>query len=291
MVAAIAGYATLWPGAASAQERVVERHRWGSDEGRLMGYYSAALAFSPVAAPRVRAPWSAEAGVELSLIPPLSEAQRSGNFQKTENTNLAPVLPRPRALLAVPGGVTVEVSWVPPVEAFGVTANLVSVALARPVGAWGGVTLTPRLATAGGRVTGPITCNQELERNGGGDALYYTYVCHERESADRFEPRALSGELVASRAPASSTARAGALIPYAGAGVRAERTRFDVGVRNADGSRDPAHPILELRLARGYGFVGATWLGLARAALSGELFYAPGSLVTARVQAAWRWDR
>ena len=295
--------AFLIASALQAQQRVVETHDWSDEEGRLMGYYSAALAFSPVGvAPGGRA-WSGAFGLEISYIPPLSREQRTGGFQKTESTNLAPVLPRPRAALTLPGGATLEASWVPPVKAFDVTANLFSAALSMPLAEVRGVTLTPRLNGTTGRVTGPITCNESVRgTSGGGD--YFTFVCHDRESEDRFEPRALGLELVASRAQRGVAS----LLPYAGLGVRTERNRFDVGVIcnppagstpigtsltcAPAGSRDPFHPILETSMTRGYGFAGATWLapgGLGRTALSGEMFYAPGSLLTGRVQASVRF--
>ena len=260
--------------------RIIERHRWADPEGRLMAYYSAALAFSPVGAPRVAAPWGGSLGLELSYLPALSEAQRSAGFSKTESTNLAPIVPRPRFALSLPGGVAIEGSWIPPVRAFGVTANLLSAAITRPFLFRGNV-LTPRIAGTTGSVKGPITCNQELEERGGGDGIFYAHVCHSIESEDRFEPVALSGELVASR-----MIRGGSVAPYLGVGVRREQSTFDVGVRFSDGSFDPNHPILKLDLTRGYGFVGATWAGPRRSALSTEVFYAPGSLLTGRVQAS-----
>lgn len=248
-----------------------------------MAYYSAALAFSPVGSPRVANARGASIGLELSWLPALSEAQRSAGFSKAQSTNLAPVVPRPRVSVGLPAGFTLEGSWIPPIRAFGVTANLVSGAIARSFETGGSFTLTPRIAGTIGSVKGPITCNDDLRKRGGGDAIYYTYICHGTESEDSFEPNALSGELIASR-----SFRRGALAPYAGVGVRVERDRFDVGVRFPDGTADPNHAILELDLTRGYGFAGATWAGPRRSALSAELFYAPGSLVTGRVQASLR---
>ncbi len=266
-----------------AGTRIVEQHPWSSSEGRLMAYYSAALAFSPVGSPRVANARGASIGLELSWLPALSEAQRSAGFSKAQSTNLAPVVPRPRVSVGLPAGFTLEGSWIPPIRAFGVTANLVSGAIARSFETGGSFTLTPRIAGTIGSVKGPITCNDDLRKRGGGDAIYYTYICHGTESEDSFEPNALSGELIASR-----SFRRGALAPYAGVGVRVERDRFDVGVRFPDGTADPNHAILELDLTRGYGFAGATWAGPRRSALSAELFYAPGSLVTGRVQASLR---
>jgi len=249
-----------------------------------MAFYSAALAFSPVGAPRlITSPWGGSLGLELSYVPALSEAQRSAGFSKTESTNLAPIIPRPRAALTLPAGFSLEGSWIPPIRAFGVKANLVSGALARPIAIGANTIITPRVAGTTGWVEGPITCNDELETRSDGDALFYTHVCHGMESADRFEPQAMSGEIVATR-----MLRAGTLAPYVGVGVRRETNRFDVGVRYTDGSIDPNHPILELDLTRGYGFVGATWAGPRTSALSAELFYAPSSLLTARVQASLR---
>ena len=50
-------------------------------------------------------------------------------------------------MLALPGGVTLEGSWVPPVRVFDVTANLLSAAVAWRAGHLGPVELTPRLFT------------------------------------------------------------------------------------------------------------------------------------------------
>ena len=276
--------AVLWSCTAAplaAQGRVVERHDGNDAEGQLMAFYSAALAFSPVGALGV-IDERIGAGLELSLIPPLSRAQRTAGGTKVESTNLAPVLPRPRLRVALPARTTLELSWVPPVTAFGVTPNLWAVALSRPFEIAHGVVLVPRLAGSGGHATGAITCNDELAHNGEGDSLYFAFVCHGRESADRFAPRAVSGELVATRAVRS------ALSAYAGVGTRLEHTKFTIGVRRSDGSSDPNHPILEMHALRSYLLAGGTWALRPRAAASAELFYAPGTVLTVRAQAMLR---
>jgi hypothetical protein len=278
--------AILWTATAEplgAQGRVVERHDGDDAEGQLMAYYSAALAFSPVAA----AGWitdRAALGLELSLIPPLSRAQRTASGTKVESTNLAPILPRPRLELALPWRSRLELSWVPPVTAFGVTANLWAVGISRPVATTRGIVIVSRLAGSGGHATGAITCNDALARNGEGDSLYFALVCHGRESEDRFAPRALSAELTGTRALRPR------LAAYAGIGARLEHTKFTVGVRLADGSPDPDHPILEMHALRGYLLAGGTWV-LPRASASAELFYAPGTVLTVRGQGALRLRR
>jgi hypothetical protein len=106
---------------------------------------------------------------------------------------------------------------------------------------------------------------------------YYAYVCYGNDSRDFFEPRHLSGELIV--ATASSL---GPWQPYAAAGARTERTRFDVGVIRGDGTRDFDQPVLEVKTTRAYGVVGTSWSGLGRARLAAELYYAPGSVLTVR---------
>ena len=102
-----------------------------------------------------------------------------------------------------------------------------------------------------------------------------------RQDSEIASIHCVTSELVASR-----TIGGGALSPYVGMGVMNEWDRFNVGVRFSDGSIDPNHPILEMTLTRPYGFLGASWAGPRRSALTGELFYAPGSLLTARFQAS-----
>lgn len=282
---AVAALGLAGPGAAaraSAQSRAVERYDFGDDRGKLISYYSAALTFSPGRAPLVASPGTVTAAVELSLIPPLSESQRRVG-DKPEGTNLTPLFPRPRAAVALPGGVVLEGSWIPPIKVFDVEANLASGALSRPFHAGGALTLTPRLAATAGTVKGAITCYTDLGSGTPDQREYYAYICNGRPSDDHYEPRHLMAELVAAR-----PFRGSPLVPYAGLGVRRDHSRFDVGVLQSDGTRDTEHPILELRATRGYAFGGATWTVARRLGASGELFYAPGSVLTVRVQGSVR---
>lgn len=280
------------PRAAAAQQRTVERHSSSDAEGRLIGFYSAAVSFTPVAAllpatsPAGARPVALRRlGLELAYVPRLSREQRTAGFDKPEATNLAPVFPRPRALVALPGGLALEGSWTPPVRVFGVKANLWSAALARPARV-GALAVTPRIAASGGTVRGAITCAESMgESSVQDDRVYYANVCRGRESDDHFSPRHLLGDVTI--APlAASTPWLGGVRPYAGAGARLDRTRFDIGVIRADGSRDPDHPILELRAVRPYALAGAEWAPRRGAtSLATELFWAPGSLLTVRALA------
>ena len=265
---------TFFAGASTAAaQRIEERYEWDTAEGRMMGYYAAALAFTPVAAPRL--PRGLEIAFEMAYIPPLDKARRSAGFSKTESTNLLPVLPRPRIAFALPGSVRVEASYVPPVKVMDVKASLLSIALARPVWTSAPWTVTARLSGSSGLTKAPITCFDEMKDEGEGNRLFYVYICHDHESEDRFHTPAVGGELLATR-------DGGAWTPWAGLGLRHERDRFVPGVKNFDGTPDPNHPILLMTLTRPYGMLGVTWTVARSLALSSELLYAPGSLLTIR---------
>jgi hypothetical protein len=255
-------------------------------EGRLMSYYSSTLAFSPLGgalglvAAETRT--SAAVGLELSLVPRLSSAQRSVIGDKPEATNLAPMFARPRATLALGHGVSFEGSWIPPVRTFGVRANIGALALSLPAARWRGFSLAPRLSVLAGKVRGVITCDPAMGGRGQALATYYALVCHGHASDDWFEPRHASAEAVFWRAM-----RGGAVRPYLAAGVRHERTRFDIGVIRGDGSRDADEPVLAMRATRGYATAGVAWRG-GRPLGAAEVYWAPGSLVTARVMGGVR---
>lgn len=272
----------LCPSLAAGQGRIVEQHEWSDPEGRIMAFYSAALAFTSIFAPR-SGQGGLEAGLELSYMPPLSREQRSAGFSKTESTNLMPILPRPRVAMTLPWATRIEASYVPPVPAFGVKASLLSVALSHLVMERQSVRLSARVAGSSALVRGPITCNKAINDEGPGERLFFDRVCHGYESEDEFHAPALSAELLA------SGVGGGAIIPYGGLGVRTEKTRFIVGVKTFSGSPDPNHPVLEMSVTRPYGMVGATWAWSVRSSLGGEIFYAPGSLVTIRLLGARRF--
>lgn len=265
---------------AAAQARETQRHRFAEPEGRLLAFYAAALAFSPAGLLPDESLWSAT--LELSHIPALNEAQRRPSIDKPESTNLAPVFPRPR-LAARLGRVAVEASWIPPIRVFDAEANVGSVALSAPSTMLAGFAVTPRVWGVIGRVKGAMTCSErELLGKGADLELYFEAVCHGRESEDWFEPRLIGAELVASRASADGARRW-----YALAGARVDRTRFDIGLITDFGTRDPDHPVLELRATRPHAAVGGAWRVRNTSWVGGELFYAPGSLLTGRASVRW----
>ncbi len=268
------------PSGAAAQERVLERHPFSDPEGKLLAFYSAAMAFSPAGL----APDESRLSfmLEVSHVPYLNKAQRRPSIDKPESTNLAPFFPRPRVSVRL-GSWRAEASWIPPLRLFDVKANLGSVAIAGPSARVGAVGVTPRAWVTFGRVQGAMTCSaSEMIGNGPDLELYYSTVCHGRESDDWFEPRMLGGELIASRSFGEGGTSAYALL-----GGRVDRTRFDIGVLTFSGERDQDHPVLQLRAFRPHGAVGASWRVRRGVYAGGELFYAPGSLLTGRVAGRW----
>ena len=280
-----------------AQPRELKSYGPGAPEAKLMLYYSSTVAFSPLGVPfgadrpsamavaSDRATGSAssrfEAALELSYLPPLSSEQRTTGSDKPESTNLAPMFVRPRVGARLPGGIGLELSWIPPLQVFDVKANLLAGAISRSFTTSLGVRVVPRASFLTGRVEGPITCNRETAAEGTAAlATYFTFVCYDNDSRDFFEPNHVSGELLFARASGS-----GRWQPYASAGARAERTRFDIGVIRTDGTRDPDQPILEVTTTRAYGTAGTSWLGFPRTRLAAELYYAPGSMLTVRALA------
>ena len=102
----------------------------------LLNYFSLATTFSPLHAPVPAEPGRGAVGLELSAIPPISCARRLVlGYTKTEDTNKAPMVPRPRLLFAFPAiGKVVPyagLGYVPPVTVF----NTRNVILSAEVGA------------------------------------------------------------------------------------------------------------------------------------------------------------
>ncbi len=161
---------------------------------------------------------------------------------------------------------------------FDVEANLMSIAVTRAFEP-GGITIAPRFVATWGKVRGSITCFEDLIRGTENEAVYYTQICNSRKSDDHFKPQHFALEVLASRAVAATS-----ISPVRrGSACCAKRRSSTLGFCATDGSRDPDHPILELRATRPYGFVGGTVNAWRSTRFTGELFYAPGSLFTARV--------
>lgn len=119
---------------ASIDEECVGKTQKLDDEGQqnfLLNYFALSTTLSPLHAPVPHEPGRGALGLDVLVIPPLScERRLVLNSTKTEDTNKAPVAPRPRASFAFPqvGPVVpyAGVGYVPPVTLNGVRSVIVS---------------------------------------------------------------------------------------------------------------------------------------------------------------------
>ena len=125
-------------------------------------------------------PGSFELALEGGSIPSLSTAERRVGFSgtKVEDLNRAPLFGRPVARLGLPADFTLSAGWVPPIDFDGVTPNLLSLALARPL--WTGERgrLGAQLFYLDGKIEGDISCPQD-EVDAGGDPVGNPFGCEE----------------------------------------------------------------------------------------------------------------
>jgi hypothetical protein len=273
----------------AAQQRELQRYELDTPEGRLMGFYSSALASNPLGSPfkRDASRWSIELALELGYIPHLNSEQRTAGFDKPEASNLSPILPRPRISIAFPGQLTFDASWLPPLKVLDGKANLAGLSVRRDFTLGAGLfsSITPRLSFLVGRVRGAITCSEDLATGSLDDQFYYADVCHARSSDDYFDPTHIALDLSLNTGPHLLGATS-----YYTAGLRREFTSFDIGVIQGSGERDLDHPILKMSATRFFTIAGLEWSrgpsGRARYLI--EFNYTPGSLVTARALVGWR---
>ena len=281
----------VWTRGVAAQEC---RPPTDSHEAKLLAFYSAPMSFSPLGAPERRRPGSVVLGVEVSPVPVPPPGLERTSFcynGKVAQTRLAAAFPRPRVVVALPAGLALEGSYLPPVTVADAQPNLGSVALsyARVVrgdaaggplsgaGARALVTLMLRAQGTFGRVRGPITCpTSSLQLGDPGEP------CFGREaSRDTFHPdmAGLEGALAVRRP-------SGRLALYGGGGVTRLAPHFQVGFRNAEGALDTTRVTVSLTRASVFG--GAAFRVLPAADLSAQLYAVPEDAVTWRFAASYR---
>jgi hypothetical protein len=139
MLAALTVLVTALTGTANAYvaEECLETAAGGTPPGYsdqaqqdfLLNYFSLSTTLSPVHAPVPHKPGHGSVGIEAAIIPPLScERRLVLDYTKTEDTNKAPVAPRPRIIFSFPElGKLVPyagLAYVPPVTVFG-TRNVI----------------------------------------------------------------------------------------------------------------------------------------------------------------------
>jgi hypothetical protein len=153
-------------GAASrlAAQSPVEHLDFDRPEAWALKYFSAVSTFTGFGPPVARKPGSVDFGLEGGWIPHLSNSQRRVGFDGTalEDLNKSPVFGRPRLAIGLPGGLSAELGWVPPVEINGQKSNLLAGALEGPFLEQGPWTLGLRVYGQIGHATGDFTCSKSV---------------------------------------------------------------------------------------------------------------------------------
>ncbi len=227
-----------------------------SNEGKLLAFYTAPIAFSMATAPMVMLPGSIRIGAEGEYVPkPDPELEQTGACftQKSEQTSLSPVFGRPRITIGAPLGFSVELAYLPPVTIARAKPNLLSFAVAQTThysfGPATGTTIMLRGHGTFGNVKGAITCPE-----GSLQQTSPTAPCYGTEpSNDTFHPDMFGGEIAAGITPVSR-----AISLYAGVGANRIDPHFQVGFTDANGNVDATEVELNSSLTRATVFGGIT---------------------------------
>jgi len=227
-----------------------------SNEGKLLAFYTAPIAFSIATAPMVTNAGYIRFGAEVEYLPkpdPALEQTGACFTQKSEDTSLSPVFGRPRITIGVPLGFTIELAYLPPVTIARAKPHLLNFAVAQTthwtVGPANGTTVMLRGHGTFGNVKGAITCPEgSLQQSAQGSPCYGT-----EPSNDTFHPDMFGGEIAAAINPLS---RSVAL--YAGVGANRIDPHFQVGFTDANGNVDRTEVKLNSPLTRATVFGGAT---------------------------------
>lgn len=122
---------------------------------------SASLAlFTALAPPRDRHAGAVELALEVGWNPSLSEEERRVGFNgtKVEDLNRLSVVPRPRVTVGLGRNWSLDAAYIPPVEVEGITPNVVSLALERPLWRVDNWVFGVRGYGQVGKIEGDITC-------------------------------------------------------------------------------------------------------------------------------------
>jgi len=268
-------FATFFAAPAMASDVLLED---GSNEAQIMGYYSAALAFTPVGAAAGR---TFEAGLDLDYVPGLSAEDRMTTFAgaKVENTNFTSVLPRPHLRWRPVDRLLLEAGFVPPVHAFGIVPAMAAAAATfRFAGRDDRLAWRARGHYLQGDIEGPITCSDDAVEDPANT------VCFGGEpSDDHFRPQVYGVDFMAD----GPRLGVDGLAWYALAGYRHETLRFETHFVNIFGRLDDQD--LVARLDRASVAFGLTWSGWRGLRVAGEGYYAPDALATIRLGVSWGW--
>jgi hypothetical protein len=243
-----------------------------SNEAKTLAILSVPVAFSPGEPPAGLS--GVTLGIEAARVPAVDPATATPTICRPgkgpENTDVLPVLARPRLALPLSHGLSLEASWIPPVRVNGVKANLFGLALTKSVGRRDGLAAAVRAHATFGSVRAPVTCDRDATRDP-------TSECFDGAvSDDRFSPNIVGLDVSVGWAMAS-----GRLRPYLGSGYNRLAPRFQVNFINQFGYTDTTRAAVNLdRLVL---FGGAAWQLTDRLAIDGEIYAAVADAATGRL--------
>ncbi len=246
------------------------------NESRLMAFFAAPLAFSPAGQILDIRAGDVRVGLDVTYVPTPDAAIRSPETcyrnDKTENTQLSSVFPRPRLVIGLADGVALEAMYLPPVTVLDATPNLLSAALSfrRTIG-FTRFSYTVRGHATLGEVKGPITCSADAIQTS--DPLASCFATEPSE--DTYKPNMVGGELFFGYAASDR------LRTYLGAGYTSLKPRFQVGYVDANGVVDNARVMVNLTRISLFG--GGSYALGGRSALTFEVYSVPEDVTTVRV--------
>jgi hypothetical protein len=245
-----------------------------SNEARTFAIFAVPLAFGPAEAPAPVRRWGIRFALETSYLPNVDNETATPTVCRPgkgpENTDFATVLPRPRVTVGLPAGLTVEASWVPPIEVNGATPNLFGFALGRTFALGQTMELGVRLHATAGRIEAPITCDEDALQDPVSECFNGTL------SDDRYRPNALGADITGGWSLGGGRVR-----PFVGTGINLLRPRFQVHFVNSLGQLDDRK--VEVDLERIVMFAGMSWYPVSRLGVSGQIYSAPADAVTGRL--------
>lgn len=260
----------------------------GSNEAKLLAFYTAPIVFSMATTPVEMLPGRIRIGAEGEYIPkPDPALERTGACftQKSEKTSLSPVFGRPRITIGGPFGFALEAAYLPPVTIARAKPNLFSFAISRvqhvALGpASSGTTFMLRFHGTFGNVKGAITCpRSSLQQTSPSSPCYGT-----NPSNDTFHPDMFGGEVAAGFAPGS-----GRISFYGGAGANRIDPHFQVGFTDGNGNVDATQVELEKPLVRGSVFGGVTAVLRQILDVGAQIYSVPSDATLFRVNGGIRF--
>lgn len=250
-----------------------------SNEAKTFAIFAVPFAFAPATAPAPMEAWTARIALEASYLPNVDDETATPTVCRPgkgpENTDFGSLVPRPRVILVLPGGIGLEVSWIPPVRVRDAEPNLFGFALGKNFRLGeGGMVLGLRLHATTGSIHAPITCDEAALQDSNSECFNGT------RSNDKFQPNAFGAE-----AAVGWSLGGGRVQPFLGAGVNLLRPRFQVNFTNQFGQLDNRR--VEVDLKRAALFAGASWYPVPRLGITGQIYSAPSDAVTGRVTVSY----